>query len=388
MKSICFITASPATLHAFMRNHLLALMGQYNITAVANFDASHFAGDWMPGVRLVSLPIERRIDLVADLRALIGLFLLFRREGFDAVHSITPKAGLLAMMAARLAGVPHRIHWFTGQVWVTHKGFARNLLKTADRIVAMCANHLLADSFSQLDFLETETVVAKRLASVIGYGSISGVDLGHFHPDATLRNKMRKEWGLPQKACLLLFAGRLNQDKGILDLALAFAELSRRRNDVWLVVVGHDEAGIVNEFERLCGVALSRVRRFDYLATLMHAMVAADILVLPSYREGFGTVVIEAAACGVPAVVSRIYGLTDAVDENVTGLMHLAGDVPGLVDCLQRLCDDGDLRQKMGAAACARAQAQFSMVEVTAGLVAYYEDIFKSDYRHHQKSFL
>ena len=121
---------------------------------------------------------------------------------------------------------------------------------------------------------------------------------------------------------------------------------------------------------------------------LMHAMVAADILVLPSYREGFGTVVIEAAACGVPAVVSRIYGLTDAVDENVTGLMHLAGDVPGLVDCLQRLCDDGDLRQKMGAAACARAQAQFSMVEVTAGLVAYYEDIFKSDYRHHQKSFL
>jgi glycosyltransferase involved in cell wall biosynthesis len=106
-------------------------------------------------------------------------------------------------------------------------------------------------------------------------------------------------------------------------------------------------------------------------------MMAADVFVLPSYREGFGSVIIEAAACGLPAVASRIYGLTDAVEEGVTGMMHPSGDASVLCNCMQRLCDDSDLRVRMGNAARIRAQEKFSMHVVTAALVDYYDKQLK-----------
>ncbi len=342
---------------------------------MANFSAEDLSDDWLPGVRLVSIPIARQIELIADIRAMWALLRFFCSERFDVIHSVTPKAGLLAMTAGRLAGVAHRIHCFTGQVWVTRKGLGRMLLKIADRVVVANANHVLTDSESQRRFLESEAVVPRGKAMVLGAGSISGVDLERFRPVEEIRTRIRVEWGVPPNACLLLFVGRLNRDKGVLDLAQAFSELSRDLDDIWLAVVGPDEAGISGEFDRLCGNALSRVRRINYTTTPEHAMMAADVFVLPSYREGFGSVVIEAAACGVPAVVSRIYGLSDAVEENVTGLMHPAGDVAALCDCLRRLCTDRDIRLKMGNAAYARAQANFSMQMITAALVDYYDKI-------------
>ncbi len=378
MKKLCFVTASPLTLRAFMRNHILTLAKMYEVTAVADFSNEDLSGDWLPGVRLVSIPIARKISIVSDLQALMALLRFFRSERFDVVHSVTPKAGLLAMTAGRLAKVPHRIHCFTGQVWATRKGFGRVILKAADRIIAANATHVLTDSFSQREFLEIEAVVRRGGAEVLAAGSISGVDLERFRPDEEMKKRVRAEWGVPINACLLLFVGRLNHDKGVLDLAQAFAELSGDCNDIWLVVVGPDEAGISREFERLCGKALSRVRRISYTATPEHAMVAADVFVLPSYREGFGSVVIEAAACGVPAIVSRIYGLTDAVEENVTGLLHFPGNVAALGECLRRLCTDSTLRLKMGSAARARAQERFSMLMVTAALVDYYEKLLGS----------
>ena len=374
MKKICFVAASSLSLRVFMRNHILRLAETYDVTAVANFNEEDMAVDWLPGVLLVSIPISRQINLGADFLALVDLMRLFSREKFDVVHSVTPKAGLLATLAGRLAGVTHRIHCFTGQVWATKKGIGRFLLKVADRVIAANANHILTDSLSQRTFLENEHVLKKSQAIVLGNGSISGVNLDRFKPDLDIRTRTRAEWGLPSNACVLLFVGRLNRDKGILDLARAFASLPRAE-DFWLVVVGPDETGIGYEFEKLCGKHLSHVRRIGFTASPEHAMMAADVFVLPSYREGFGSVIIEAAACGLPAVVSRIYGLTDAVEEDVTGLMHPPGDVAALCDCLQRLCENRELRLHIGNEARVRAQELFSMHVVTAALVVYYDKL-------------
>lgn len=375
MKKLCFVTAVPLTLRVFMRDHLLRLAERYEVTAVADFGGDDLSAGLLPSVRQVPIAIPRQINLLRDLQAMAALTSVFRRERFDVVHSVTPKAGLLAMTAARLVGVPHRIHCFTGQVWATQSGFGRVLLKSADKVIATNANHILTDSSSQRAFLENEKVLRRGQAKVLGAGSISGVDLERFRPSEKTRKQVRTKWGVPPTACLVLFVGRLNRDKGVLDLAQAFAELSRECEHIFLAVVGPDEAGIGNEFDRLCGAAVSHVRRIDYTARPEDAMAAADVFVLPSYREGFGSVVIEAAACGIPAVVSRIYGLTDAVEENVTGLMHRPGDVAALVNCLKMLCTDSTLRCKMGNAARARAQADFSMHTVTAALVAYYEQL-------------
>lgn len=375
MKKICFVVASSLTLRVFMRNHILCLAEQYDVTAVANFSAEDLQSDFLPGVRLVSITIGREINLADDFRALIALLRFFRSEQFDVVHSVTPKAGLLAMTAGRLAGVPKRIHCFTGQVWATKNGFSRFILKSADRVISVNANHILVDSQSQRAFLESELVVSQGRSVVLGAGSISGVDLQRFHPDIKVRERIRSEWRIPPDDCVFLFVGRLNRDKGVLDLAQSFADLAHDRDDVWLVVVGPDEAGIYEEFESICGAAILHVVRVDFTPTPEHFMAASDVFVLPSYREGFGTVVIEAAACGLPAVVSRIYGLTDAVEENVTGLMHPAGDVAALHNCLLQLCTNSDLRLDMGSSALTRAHAGFSMHSVTSALVDYYDKL-------------
>ena len=375
MKKICFVTASPLTLRVFMRNHILSLSEKYNVTAVADLSSEDLLDNWLPGVRLVPIPIARQINLLADLRELVALLLFFRKERFDVVHSVTPKAGLLTMIAARLAGIPIRIHCFTGQLWVTRQGFGRLLLKSIDCLMAANATHILADSLSQCEFLEKERIVRQGLIKVLAKGSISGVDLDRFRPDEVVRLRIRQEWGVPPNACLLLFVGRLNRDKGVLDLAQAFADISFQRDDIWLVLVGPDEAGISKEFERLCGDTFSRVIRVNFTPTPEHAMAAADVFVMPSYREGFGSAVIEAAACGIPTVASRIYGLTDAVEENVTGLMHSPGDVAALSDCLRRFCNDRELRLKMGNVARVRVEENFSMSMVTKALVTYYEKL-------------
>jgi len=374
MSKICFVVATPLTLRVFLRNHILMLAKQYEITVVADFSDDDLSGDSLPGVRMISIPIARQINLFADLRALIDLTRFFCKEQFDAVHSVTPKAGLLAMIASRLTGVPHRIHCFTGQVWATRKGFSRLLLKTADRVIAVNASHILTDSLSQRAFLENERVLKQSRAVVLASGSISGVDIDRFKPDADVRARIRTVLGVPLNACVLLFVGRLNRDKGVLDLAKAFSCLTRCEN-VWLVVVGPDESGLGDQFDIFCGVSLSRVRRIGYTISPEHFMMAADVFVLPSYREGFGSVIIEAAACGLPAVASRIYGLTDAVEEGVSGLMHPPGDVAALCDCLQRLCENRELRLHIGNEARVRAQELFSMHVVTAALVVYYDKL-------------
>jgi glycosyltransferase involved in cell wall biosynthesis len=375
MKKICFVTAAPLTLRAFMRNHLLRLSETYEVSAVADFKPDELETDWLPGVQLAAIPISRQIRPAADLRALIALYRHFRSGRFDVVHSVTPKAGLLAMTAARFAGIPHRIHCFTGQVWATRHGLGRTLLKGADRLIAANASHVLTDSHSQRDFLEDEGVIRKGRADVLGQGSISGVDLERFHPDDATRARIRDGLGIPHQACLLLFVGRLNPDKGVLDLARAFAQLAHNNGTVWLAMAGPDEARVGAQFEELCGEAINHVRRIDYTPAPEHYMAAADVFVLPSYREGFGSVVIEAAACGLPAVASRIYGLTDAVEEGSTGLLHPPGDVEAMHDHLQLLCADETHRRLMGEKARERAISNFSMESVTADLLDYYETI-------------
>jgi glycosyltransferase involved in cell wall biosynthesis len=374
-RRICLVTATPLTLHAFMRNHIRRLAERYEVTAVSNFESNPGFRDQFSGTRLVNVPIVRPIRPAADLLALAMLIRFFLRERFDAVHSVTPKAGLLAMTAARCAGIPNRIHNLSGQVWATRQGLARALLKSVDRITLANANYLLSDSSSQTRFLENEHVVSAARVEMLGCGSICGVDPLRFQPNPDVRTTVRERLGVPLTGSLILFVGRLNRDKGILDLAQAFSRLASRRRDVWLVVVGGDEAGIGADFERLCGDSLPCVRRVGHSDLPEQFMAAADVLALPSYRESFGLTVIEAAACGVPAVASRVYGLTDAVEENVTGMMHPPGDVAGIESALERLISDPGLRIAMGTAARERALRDFSMDRISGELLAFYGKI-------------
>lgn len=369
-EKICFVVSSPMTAQAFLSGHIAALAKHHPVDLVVNAPEQSAVGDIQAHARIIPAPIRRRIEPLADLAALLRLYGLFRREGYAAVSSVTPKAGMLAMLAAAMARVPFRIHIFTGQVWATRTGWQRWLLKLADRMMARLATHVLADSPSQRDFMVAEGIVAAAKVSVLGNGSICGVDGGRFRPDAGRRSAIRGAHGIPESACVFLYLGRLNRDKGMLDLANAFALLEHQ--DAWLVVVGPDEEGMQDKMQARLGGLRDRCRFVGYTDRPEDYMAAADVFCLPSYREGFGMVVIEAAAAGIPAVASRIYGVTDAVEDGVTGLLHQPGDAAGIAREMALIAGDASRRIEMGRAARERALSLFSRSTITVAWVRFF----------------
>ena len=370
---ICWIVSSPFTVRAFLMNHLAALTRYYDITLMSNAGDFGFLVPLGFGVRGIPLGIERKISPFRDMACLFRLARAFQSSGFKAIQSVTPKAGLLAMTAARFMHVPIRIHWFTGQVWATRSGAMRALLKGLDRLTATLATHLLVDSPSQLDFLASEGIAPRDKMHVLAQGSICGVNTVRFRPNGTARAEVRAELDLPEEALVFLFLGRCTFDKGLTDLARAFEALCAEREDTYLVIVGPDEEGVTPAMLRLCPRAVGRVRRLDYTDAPERVMAAADVLCLPSYREGFGSVVIEAAAAGIPSIGSRVYGVTDAIQDGVTGLLHEPRDAEDLFAKMRLLAQDPGLRSSMGNRARARAEQNFSQEVVTAALLDYYE---------------
>ena len=370
MKKLCYIATIPAVVHAFLRVHIQVAAEKYQVTVVCN------SADWhlLDGLnaRLVQLPIERKPSPWRDMLTIFQLYKLFRREQFDIVHSIMPKTGMLAMLAAWLAFVPVRMHTFTGQVWATKHGMKHFLLKRFDKLIGSFATCVLTDSPSQRDFLVNEGVLEPGKARVIGAGSICGVDPLRFHPDPDARRVIRDELGIAQDAKVILFVGRLNRDKGMLDLAAAFDAIAKHHADAVLLLVGAEEDVPFSRIQEICNVERNRLHYVSFTATPEHYMMATDIFCLPSYREGFGMTIIEAAACGVPAVASRIYGITDAVEAGKTGLLFPAGDVSALTQALLKLLEDRNLRQKMGDAARARTLELFSSQNITGEMLELY----------------
>lgn len=375
MMRIAIIVSSPSTVKAFLSDQIDALSGSYQVCLVLNLEKGDSIPDLNPKVEVVAAPIVRDISVLRDLHALLFLVALFSRRKLDAIHSVTPKAGLLAMLAGMLARVPVRIHTFTGQVWATRAGLSRMLLKSLDRLLATCATHVLVDSHSQKEFLLRERVVTPQKASVLAEGSISGVDTTRFRPDLLLRKKVRTSLNIPQDATVFLYVGRLKRDKGVLDLAAAFSQLCRENSNAYLLVVGPDEEALRPQIKGRCNSCIGRLRFVDWTRTPEQYMASADVFCLPSYREGFGSVVIEAAACEVPSLASRIYGLKDAVVDGVTGVMHEPGNVEELARGMARAAENPAWRAAMGRDARVRAQEQFAADTVTAALLQYYRDV-------------
>jgi glycosyltransferase involved in cell wall biosynthesis len=328
-------------------------------------------------VRWHEIPMTRQVSPTRDLAALAALTRFLRRERFDLVHSSTPKAGLLTALAGTLARIPLRLHTYTGQPWVELHGPMRWLSREADRLIGRLDTHLYADSHSQRAFLVTNGIVAADRLRVLGAGSISGVDLRRFDPVALAgeRSAIREQLRIAPESQVLVFVGRLARDKGIRELIAAFQILSRQFDLVDLLLVGPQEperdplpSEVVAEI-----ATNPRIHAVGFSHHPERYLAASDIFCLPSYREGFGSVVIEAGALGLPSVATQVYGLLDAVVEGETGLLVPAKDVGALVEALKTLLQETALRQRMGEAARRRSVQLFDANMVNAGVVAEYK---------------
>ncbi len=371
MKKLCVVATIPAVVHAFLRGHIQAAAANYDVTVVCNAADVHLLDGL--SARIIFLPVERKPSPWRDLLTLLQLLGLFRRERFDIVHTHMPKTGLLGMLAAWVARVPVRIHTFHGEVWATRRGWQRLALKSLDRWVSRLATNVLAVSPSQLAFLIKEGALPGGKANVMGAGSVCGVDPLRFCPDADSRRIIRDSIGVGHDAKVILFVGRLNRDKGMLDLATAFNGLAKDEQSAALLLVGAEEDVSFGQMQEICVNAPGRVHYQRFTSNPERYMAAADIFCLPSYREGLPMTVIEAAACGVPAVASRVYGITDAVEEGKTGLLFNAGNVTELAQALKRLISDDECRLQMGYAARKRALELFPAEKITREMVSFYD---------------
>jgi glycosyltransferase involved in cell wall biosynthesis len=381
-EKIAIVSAVPETIHFFMSKHLHALVREYSTYAVCSNAVNIPKERLIPDVEYIDILIERKISPFKDLTSLFKLIHFFRSNQFILVQSITPKAGLLSMLAAWICRVPIRVHMFTGQVWITKTGFSRWYLKSFDRLISALATSLLADSPSQRQYLVAENVVKAQDIQVLGNGSICGVDTFRFKPNEEVKKKVRSQLRIPIEAAVALFMGRLKIDKGVLDLARAFGASHPELTNLYVVFVGPDEESLSNQILELANPKSNQVRFVGSVNNPEDFFAAADFLCLPSYREGFGLVTIEAAAVGIPTLASRIYGITDAIIDKVTGILHEPGDLAGIAEGLRLMTTHPKNRQLMGEAAQKRALELFPTSRIVSAQLSYYHSLIHN-YKSH-----
>ena len=259
---------------------------------------------------------------------------------------------------------------------VTRKGLTKRLLKQIDKVIFKMSTDCLTDSNLQKKFLEDERVVKRDFLKVLANGSICGVDTSRFSPNLEIRDTMRKKLGISADTILLLFLGRLNKDKGILDLAVSVNDIIEKdKKNISLLIVGPVEENIKSKIQILCKNSINKIHFVEFTNQPEKYMSAADIFCLPSYREGFGMAALEAGACALPVITSRIYGLIDAVKEDYTGLFHEVRNKEQIKKCIIRLVDDKELREKLGKQGRERVLKDFEQKYVTGEFVKYIQNL-------------
>ncbi len=363
---ICRVVTVPITFETLLHDQMLTIADQHDLTLVCNFaesDTAHYF-QAMGDIATWNLNISRQISPLNDLVAIWQLAQYLRNNKFDIVHSSTPKAGLVAMLAGVLARTPNRVHTYTGQVWMTATGLLRTIMRSVDWLIGRAATQLYADSKSQRDGLVAEGLVRDHKIDVIGPGSISGVNLKRFDPTQFAiedRKLLRDKLGIPQDQTVVAFVGRVVRDKGIVELVTAFEALQREL-PITLLLIGPVEVvrdqlpdSVLEFIEHNPNVV-----RTGFVSDPETYLSISDIFCIPSYREGFGSVAIEAGAMEVPVVGTAVTGLVDAIVDGVTGVLVPAKDVAALQTALHRLITDEKRRGELGEAGRQRAENEFA----------------------------
>lgn len=328
-----------------------------------------------PAIQFVDIDINRKFSILKDFIALISLFRFLHAYQPDIVHSIMPKAGLLTAVAGFLARVPVRIHTFTGQTWATQSGVSRRFFYAIDKLINFLNQRCLTDSVSQSEFLLKNQIAYQNQAlPVLSKGSLSGVDVARFnkqelHTDANL---LRAALNLTKTNIVLSFIARKTRDKGAVDMLQAFALLPNPDNRIKLLFIGPDEDGEIANLRATQPELFLNVIDIGHVNNHEVYLALTDILCLPSHREGFGSIVIDAAAISVPTIGSRIPGLIDSVADGETGILFEFENIPEFVQKLKLMINNQALRQKMGLAAKLRVDQYFSADILYSALKDFY----------------
>lgn len=343
---LLYIINDAHPLKYFLKNHILYFntLGSYEISVILNNSNNTDFSEY--NINIFHFPIKRKPSIFSDIIILLKLISHLNKYKYDIIHSISPKSGLLSSIASFVTLQPVRIHTFTGQVWANYIGIRKYFYIFFDKIISNLNTNILTDSFSQKHFLLKNKIGTTEKIEVLNKGSICGVDLKRFNNKIYFKNDIRKEYKISTNDFVILYIGRLNFDKGIIDLVDAVVKLNI--NNIYLFIIGNDEENIIDYVKnRYVNFNKFNIKFLNETDNPEKYMSMSDVLCLPSYREGFGNVVIEAAAIGIPAIVSNIYGLQDSIINHFTGLFFNVKNIDDLIDKIRLLYTNQSLRDNM-----------------------------------------
>lgn len=371
MSKMVFVTAVPETISSFLLIYINSLAEKHDVHIATSLPNVETVRGLSLAVTTHNINIARNPDVFSDAKSLWKLFLFFKNEKFDVVHSFTPKAGLLTQIGSFFARSPTRFHTFTGQVWATKTGIARTLLKQLDKVTATLATFCLVDSVSQQNFLIQENIVTADNSRVLANGSISGININKFSFDQETRQRLRDEHNVKEDEFVFLYVGRLKKEKGIPELIHGFTAIKTEKR-IKLFIIGSDEENLAHLFENH-----SNIEYIGFKTNISEYYSFADTLCLPSHREGFGNVIIEAAACNLPAIASNIYGLCDAVEDGYSGLLHDVKNENSITSSMEKMVNNEIDLNKMRKDARMRVEEIFDEKHLLKEFLAFYDKFIK-----------
>lgn len=327
------------------------------------------------GARAEVVEMQRHISPFKDLKSLWRMYRLMRREKPYIVHSMTPKAGLICMLAAWMARVPRRVHTFTGLVFPTATGLKRRVLMATDWLTCACATHVIPEGEGVRADLLNNGITRKEIR-VLGHGNCRGIDLDRFNP--SLPEVQTAAAGIRKPGVFtFIFIGRIVRDKGINELAEAFARLHAERQDIRLLLVGPFEDDLdpispsASQMIESCeGIEAAGVRD-----DVRPWLAASDALVFPSYREGFPNVVIEAGAMGLPSIVTDINGSREIIIDGRNGVIIPRSDAQALYQAMRRFIENRSETSRMALEARPLIASRYEQAYVRRCLLDFYNSI-------------
>lgn len=347
-KKIIRSSTVATSLETFCKGLLKELSEKYEVVAVSSPDDTLDLVGRREGVKTVGVPMERHIAPLSDLKSLWRMVGVMRRERPWMVHSMTPKAGLMSMIAGWLTGVPVRVHTYTGLVFPTATGLTQKILILTDRILCRCATHIIPEGQGVKRDLERYRITRKPMR-VLANGNVRGIDLNHYDRTPEVMAEARKIAD-PDKVTYV-FVGRIVGDKGVNELVEAFTRLNAEHHDTRLILVGRQEAAL----DPVSPATLGRIKSNPSILAVGEQkdvrpwLAASDIGVLSSYREGFPNSVIESGAMGLPSIVTDINGANEIIIPGENGLIVPPRDADALYRAMKLLYDDKPLRDRLAS---------------------------------------
>ncbi|WP_298901892.1 glycosyltransferase family 4 protein [uncultured Psychroserpens sp.] len=380
MQKIIRITTVPSSLRTLLRGQSRFMSKHYEVIGISGDGDALAEVRQNEGIKTHVVEMTRTITPIRDLKATFKLYKLFKSEKPFIVHTHTPKAGTLGMLAAKLARVPHRLHTIAGLPLLETKGSKRKLLDAVEKFTYSCATKILPNSFGLEQIIIENNYTKPEKLMVIGNGSSNGIDTSHYdtaHVSEEKKLELKQELGIVNNDIVFIFIGRIVRDKGINELVSAFNRLSKKELHCKLILVGPREnhldpllpetEALIKENNQILAVGLQKDIR-PYVAI-------SNVLTFPSYREGFPNVVLQCSCMNLPCIVSDINGCNEVIEDGVNGLIIPVKNEQALEQAMQFMIDHPEKRKDMVNYTRSRIIERYEQGFVWNEILNYYKSL-------------